>query len=300
MTALTDGQYDVDGFLMGAGTPYVVRTFEDGGAPGRRVGDVPNAYDAGVAWGRDQFEGMSLVYDVLVETAGGVAAWDAAQAMVRAWRGDSVRDTPQAQQIARVKRPGAATRRAYGRSRKCTPVRSRNTGVGLVPVAATFECADDRWYADAPTSVTLGIVPATTGGLITTPGHGLTAPLTTAAASDRPGVLNNPGDLDTWPVLTFTGPVASPSVELLVGGARRWMVELDTTIPEGVTVTVDTHPWARTVLRDDGATVKRTVWSTPLRRCVVPPGQSSIVFRGTSSSGTGTVGVVYRAAYASY
>lgn len=301
MTALADGQYEVDGLLMGAETPYVVREFEDGGVPGRRAGDEPNEYDDGVTWGRDRFEGMSLTFDVLVESAAD-DSWADVAAMTATWRGDRVRNTPQAQQVVRVKRPGAATRRAYGRSRACVPVRSRNTGVGLVPVAATFECADDRWYADDPDGVTLGVVPATTGGLITLEGRGLTAPLTTAAAGARPGVLTVPGDTATWPVVTFTGPVSRPSLELRVDGVRSWLIDLDVTLADGESITIDTHPWARTVLRNDGANLAtaRTIASTPLRRCVIPPGPSVVIFRGTSPSGTATCAVTWRPAYASY
>lgn len=302
MTVLADGQYEVDGFLMGEGTAYVVRSFEDGGAPGRRVGDEPNAYDDGTSWGRDDFEGMALSFDVLVETPGGADAWAAAQAMVAVWRGDGVRRTPNAQQIVRVKREGAPARRAYGRTRNCTPVRSHNTGIGLVPVAADMAAADDRWYDDEPVAVTLSVVPATTGGIVTTVGGGLVGPITTAAPGAQPGAFENPGDVDTWPVITFTGPVTNPSVELVVQGARRWIVELSTTIPPGQSITVDTRPWARTVLRNDGANMStlRTTRSSPLEVVVVPPGSSAVVFRGTSASGTGSAGIVYRPAYASY
>lgn len=302
MTVLTDGQYEVDGFLLGDGTPYVVRSLEDGGLPARRVADEANAYGDGTSFGRDDFEGMSLVFDILVETPGGGPAWAAAQALTTVWRGDGARRTPNAQQVVRVKREGAPTRRAYGRTRNCTPVRSHNTGVGLVPVAADMVAADDRWYADEPVATTLSVVPATTGGLVTEEGGGLTGPLSTAAAGAQPGVVSNPGDVDTWPVITFTGPVSSPSVELVVGGALRWIVELSATIPDGQSITVDTRPWVRSVLRNDGAPMgtTRTTRSSPLDTVVIPPGQSAIVFRGTSPSGTGSAGVEYRPAFSSY
>lgn len=297
---LTDGQYELDGLLLGVGTAYVVRSFEDGGTPGRRVDDAPLPYDDGTAFGRDRFDGMVCSLDVLVETAGGAASWDAVNAMRRVWRGDAVRRSPGAVQVLRAKRAGAPPRRVYGRSRACTPVLSRGTGVGLVPVVADFTCADDRWYADEPVVESLAIVPASTGGIVTAPGGGIVGPITTAAATERPGQIDNPGEVDTWPVLTVRGPVTNPALELRAGGGRVWLVEFSGTLAAGQSVTLDTRPWVRTVLRENGASWsgKRTRASSPIGEVQVPPGTSTILFRGSSTSGTASAEFRFEPAYA--
>lgn len=299
MIELDDGQYEVDGLVLGDGTAYVVRAFEDGGKTPGRVGDAEQAYDDGVRFGDDLLDGMVLDLDVLVETAGGVPSWEAVRAMVRAWRGDAVRRSPGAVQTLRHKVPGMPVRRVYGRPRACIPVRSRNTGIGLVPVVADFQCADANWYADEPVVEVLPILPASTGGIVTAPGGGIVSPITTAAATERPGIVENAGDVDAWPVLTIRGPVTNPALEYLVDGARVWLVEFDASLAVGQSVTVDTRPWARSVLRENGASWsgKRTRSSSSLPDVVIPPGQGTIMFRGSSVEGTAQAEVSVEAAY---
>jgi len=301
---LTDGQYDLDGTLLGDGTAYVVRAFEDGGLPGVRIGDSSDPYGDGVRFGEDLFDGMVCDLDVMVETAPGVPAWDAVRALRRVWRGDTVRRSPGAVTTLRRKVPGMDTRKVYGRPRKFTPVMSRGSGVGLVPVVADFQCADDRWYADTPETLVLSIIPASTGGIVTATGGGIVSPITTAAVTERPGILTNVGDVDAWPVLTIAagagGALTNPALEYVVDGARAWIVQLDATLEAGQSVTIDARPWARTVRRETGASWsgKRARVSTPLRSVTIPPGQGSILFRGTSPSGTAQAEVSFEAAYA--
>lgn len=303
MSVLEDGQYEVDGFVFGAGTPYVVTLFDDDGLT-VRPSEVDNEYDDGVRFGVDLFDSLVCTLEAVVETAGGVPSWDAVRAWRKAWRGDTVRRTPGAVTTLRRKVPGMDTRKVYGRPRKFTPVMSRRSGVGLVPVVADFKAADDRWYADEATVEVLSILPASTGGIVTAPGGGIVSPITTAAATERPGIVTNVGDVDAWPVVTFrAGPGAAllnPSLEYVVDGATVWRVEFDASLAAGRTVTVDTRPWVRTVLRDDGAAwgKKRTRASTPLREVVVPPGQGTVLFRGTDTSGTAQAEVSFEAAYA--
>jgi hypothetical protein len=296
MVELIDGQYEVDGLLLGEGTPYVVREFEDGGLPERITQDSPQSYDDGIVFGADRFGGMLHVFDVLAETAGGGAAFDAAQAARRVWRGDAVRRSPGAVQVLRVKRPGAPTRRVYGRTGRFTPVMSRNSGVGLVPYVADFRGADDRWYDDEPVSEVLGIVPPTTSGF-TFPA---VFPMTSAEVTERPGILNHPGDVDTWPVLTIAGPVTNPALELRVDGARVWLFEVAASLAAGQVLTVDTRPWVRTLLRQDGANMsgERTRATSPIADIKIPPGLSTILFRGSDISGTAQASVTFEPAYA--
>lgn len=295
---LEDGQYELGGLVLGAGTAYRVMRFEDD--LGVRPGDAEAAYDDGVRFGEDLFDGMVCTLEGMVETAPGVPAWDAVRALRRVWRGDDVRRTPGAVTTLRRKVPGMPTRRVYGRPRKCTPVMSRGSGVGLVPVVADFQCADDKVYDDVQVVEVLPILPASTGGIVTVPGGGIVSPITTAAATERPGILTHVGDVDTWPVATIRGPVTNPALEYRVGGSTVWLWEFAGTLAEGQSVTVDARPWARTVLRDNGASWsgKRTRASTPLRTSTIPPGQGTILFRGTSAEGTAQAEVAFEAAYA--
>jgi phage-related protein len=61
--------------------------------------------------------------------------------------------------------------------------------------------------------------------------------------------VDNPGDVATWPLWEIDGPGADIALRDLDHGQST---ELATTLLAGQTVTVDTRPGAKTVVRDDG------------------------------------------------
>lgn len=300
MTELADGQYELDGLVLGEGTPYRVLKHEDGGVPERRTEDTANSYEDGVTFGRDYLGNTLHTFELSVQTAAGAESWDAVADLLRVWRGDAVRRTPGAVQVLRLKRPGRDTVRAYGRSDKATPTRSRGTGVGLVPVVADFRAVDALYHGDLEQQTIVGIVAGEGGGFA----FPMTFPAVSAGETTTSSSVTNAGDADAWPIVTFaagSGELTRPSFELLDSeGGTLWRIELGITLGAGESVTVDTRPWVRTVLRNDGASLPgaRTRACTPPAECGIPPGTWAVRFTGTSSSGTATATVRHRDAYA--
>lgn len=294
MIELDEGQYEVDGLLMGADTAYVVRSFEDGGLPSRRTGDVAAPYDDGWIPGEDLFDGLACTFDVLVETAA-EGSRAAVRAMVKAWRGDAVRRTPGAVQVLRMRAPGGDTLRLYGRTRECTPVKSKNTGVGLVPVVANFLAVDDRWYADVPNVFTVAQSPDRVGGIPTIAGHGLPGPIPTVYRASVQTEAQTGGELEAWPVITINGPVVDPLIECRADGIRLWRVGFQGTLVAGESVTVDARPWVRTMVRENGDSWSplRSPGSTPLADVVLPAGATvSITYRSADQGTTGAFATI--------
>lgn len=303
--ALTDGQYEVDGLVFGAGTPYVVTSYEDGGLPERVTQDTQREGFDGVIPGRDVFAGLVPSWEILCETNGGGDSFDAAGAFLRAWRGDGVRRVSQGVQVIRMKRPGRETVRVYGRTRRATPVRSRNTGVGLVPIVADAMSVADAYYSDTRASVTVGILPGEGGGFVW-PADGVEFPLSTVGATEQQSTIHHEGDVDTWPIITIragqNGSLDRPSVALLdnADGSTLWQIALNLTLLAGQSVTLDYRPWVRTVIRENGASLPgaRARVSTPADLCVIPPGVWPVSLSGTDATGTASVTVEWEDAYA--
>lgn len=295
MTELLDGQYELGGLLFGEGTPYVVTKYEDGGVPERRTEDTANSYEDGTRFGRDYFAGLAPSWELIAETVPG-ESWDTVGAFLRAFKGHAVRRTPGAVQYVRVKRPGRPTCRVYGRPGNCTPVYSKGTGVGLVPIVADFRAADDHYYGDEVRTSTVTMLPAPGGGFR----FPARFPWRTTGSAEQHDTVTNAGDADTWHSVTFTGPVNNPALDLLDDdGGIVWTIALGVTLGVGQSITVSTWPWARTVLREDGSSVpgKRTRECTPSPLCSIPPGTWRIRFRGGDPSGTATAAVTWLDAY---
>lgn len=104
--------------------------------------------------------------------------------------------------------------------------------------------------------------------------------------------VTNAGDLETWPVLTITGPVLNPVVRNnTTGDEMRFTIDL----PAGEFLTVDTLN--RTVLLDGTANRRNTV-AMGSRWPAIVPGVNEFLFRATSSTTDASLVIRYRSAWA--
>jgi hypothetical protein len=85
-------------------------------------------------------------------------------------------------------------------------------------------------------------------------------------ADVQTAVATNPGDVEAWPIWRATGPMTS-AVLGIGGGSVAYPEE----IPDGVTITIDTHPDRMTAVSSTGADLSGDVVWSPLP---VPPGAS--------------------------
>ncbi|MGW0562959.1 hypothetical protein ACWDZ4_20625 [Streptomyces sp. NPDC003016] len=188
----------------------------------------------------------------------------------QAWRGDSVRSRSGAAAWLRHKKAGRI-RQLYGRPRNFDVVHSRFSDQGYTPVLCDFESVDDRFYDAEEQTEEL---------------HGRHLVMPRPSRPGRPGdyggdaawgweekrttSLHVRGRVETYPVIVLHGPGRNLKVTI----SDLWAVQLNTDIPNGQHVTIDSRPWKRTVLRSTGSSVadKLTRSSPRLAEMMLHPG----------------------------
>lgn len=290
MPDLAERQYELGGVVFGDLTPVQCDDV-DVGDVARRVGDRDSAGSDGVQFGLDYHDGRLIAFELWTDTTTATDARSAWATLRTAWDGDQVRGVSRAVTPLRMRLPGSDTVRVYGRPRRMTPASQRSRADGVVDLVADFQTADRAFYADVESERTLNLLPTLGGGLMVP----FTPPATLVAVGNSDSTLAvNGGDTDTWPVVTFHGPITNPSIEWVATGSR---LTLQTTLGTGRSVTVDTRPWARTALRDDGASLAGALRGPRLSEFTLPVGSTQIAFRGQDPTGTSSCVVRWRDAY---
>lgn len=286
MADLSERQYELGGVVFGDLTPIQSDDIELGEADARD-GDRANPGQDGGQFGIDYRDGRTLSFELWTDTTTAQDARAALAALQRQWSADTVRLTPRAVTPLRFRMPGSDTVVVYGRPRRFTPAGQRTRDQGVIDLVATFRTADRLFYADTEQSISLDLV-ASGGGGISWP---VAWPIAWASSGQRQDTVVNAGDAPTWPIITINGPVAQPSVEL-VGTGRS--LRLDTTIASDQALTIDTRPWARTILRGDGASFAGAARGAALADFQLPVGETVIAYRGTDLSGQSTCTITWR------
>lgn len=291
--ALAVGQWSIDGYVFGRNTDIEVMDLDDGGKPDANVGDISLPGEDGIRFGYDTLGPKTLTLEMLVNQYGaeeGRAAWRALSAL---WNGNKLRSTPGAVTYLRMNLEGnSGPLRVYGRPRKFEAVTSKQwSGInaGAIQIAADFIASDDKFYDDTESQYTFNLLPDTSGGF-TWP---ITWPVFFTSSGEKQDTVRNEGNVDTWPVITFTGPVANPAIFYNNGESLR----LNTSLTAGQSVTIDTRPWARTVLRENGGSIAGTLRGARLSEMALPPGTTEIGFRGTDATGLARCTVSFRSAF---
>lgn len=290
MAELEQSQFELDGVVFGRNCPVEVAEFL-WGAPEIEDGDVNLPGQDGTVFGRDTWGGAALTWEL---TSAGQFTAQACRAawreLAQVWATRALRATPRAVMALRLRIWGGSTVVAYGRPRRLEAGNTAMIRAGVVEYAADFRTADSMFYSDTEYTLTLDLVADAGGGVILP----ATWPLVLAPAGERQDAVVVSGDAPTWPVLTIRGPVAQPSLEL-VGTGRS--LRLDATLAYDQAVTIDTRPWARTVRRQDGASLAGALRGASLAEFRLPVGQTIIAYRGTDMSGQSTATVAWRDAY---
>lgn len=297
---LEESQFEIGGYRFGRDLPIEVTTFDEGGAEAQ-VGDLDLPGQDGTVFGRDTKAGMELTFELSVNTRSPDQAKAEWGELATRWDAAAVRSRARQVVPLRVRTPGERTVVVYGRPRSLERTSTLALmKVGRIDGVATFQCADAYFYDDTgpdgeggPHSITLTLVASAGDGGIVWP---VTWPFTWGAQGVRQDTVVNRGDSPSWPVITFHGPVAQPSIEL-VGTGRR--LSLDTTLAYDRSITIDTRPWARTILRDDGASFAGVARGASLSEFQLPVGQTVLAYRGTDLSGQSRCVISWRDAYSS-
>jgi phage-related protein len=114
-------------------------------------------------------------------------------------------------------------------------------------ISATFIAHDPYWYAVGDTAIVY------TGDVaVATFFPFFPLRLSASAVFANDNSINNPGDLEAWPVWTIAGPASNIVLSNLTTSES---ITLNTAIVSGSTISIDTRPGAKTVLADDGTSL---------------------------------------------
>lgn len=292
MADLTDDyQFELDGVLFGRSTTIFVE--EDGFSPGRvdwRTQDAEVPQGDGVMFGRDFAGAPTWAWNLGIDRDNETEVLADQSRLTAVWRADKHRRTPGAVAALRYRLNGRV-RRVYGRPRALAPSFDNRFSQGYIGLVADFRCADHLHYDDDLKSNNIPVGEITQVGGFKEP---LSEPImdtrTTTAA--RAGGVDIGGDAPTWILVKFEGPISNPYVEADNG---LWRIQLNTSIASGESITIDPRPWARTVLRSDGASVAGTLnRGSRLQEMSLAPGPHVITFGGSAQEPGSSTTVSWR------
>jgi hypothetical protein len=293
---LDDGGFELDGFLFGGENDSVV--IQPGGFdPGTtdwRVQDQDSPSGDGVVFGRDLLAGQTWGFTFLTNEYTAADALNSLEAMAGLWLNNASRSVPGAVSVLRYN-IGGRVRRVYGRPRRWGLAVTPDLWGGVAPVVADFRCEGALHYDDELRTIDVGVVVgdgASSGGM----SEPLSAPLSTVGGGARSGVIDVVGGTAPAPFIALIhGPITNPWV-----AGPGWRFDFLTTLAYNQSLAVDTRPWAKTVLRNDGASLAGTLTrtSTALSDArLLPGGGAWLDFGGIDGTGTATCAVSWRPTY---
>ena len=276
---MTDYQLSVatTGLLLGAGTDYIVHSWDGLGLPGVRTNDRPKPYVHGAFLGPEFVDGRNVIIDVSLRGDSDTDAMSMLDALIAAWYFDATGLTAyDTSSYLTVKLPGQSIRRLYGRPRR-GKIDIDRLLQGHPSASLEWWAGDPRWYSDDLHSQGMSLGSATTGRSYPRSydfGYGGTA--TSGAAS-----IVNAGNFITQPTLRLDGPLTNVTLTNETTGES---LVITYTLGSGEYLLVDFA--AKTVLLNGTASryyAKSGTW------WALRPGSNSIRFAASSGSGTATL-----------
>lgn len=298
---LTSGQYSIghdgsSGAFVYGGRPGTISNYIEVANTQTDTGTISVQDQAvvghdGMLFGVDTLPGMVVTQTGQAHTgpASGATAMDSYSALAGAWNYPSIRLQDNAVQVLRAYYPGSnVVRRCYGRGRKIMPSYG-NVLQGLVSFTAQFQAADNTWYSDTKYSITLTTVPSFLGGLAPP----VTPPYQLASANNfQSSVIANAGSLPTWPVFTFTGPVAYPAIAYVNTPVS---VGFNGVLDSDDTLVIDTRPWSRGMSLNGTVTgIAGLLTGSALITMQAQPGLTPVRLTGQDQTGRSTCTISWR------
>ena len=251
-----------------------------------RANDVDRPRADGRGFGIDYAGGQTVSFDLMIRGVTRLHTRELAESARALWRHPAVREEAGVTAELRMSYEGR-TRSVFGRPRRWAADYSDASINGLVPVLADFACADDLFYG-LEESATMTTAASGGSGWVTP----FVFPLTSTRASDHSQFVRITGDSATWPITTIRGPIGNPKVRI---GDR--LHDLRLTLAYDDSVVIDTRPWVRSVTRN-GVSVAGALRGTRLGAMSLTPGQHEVTITGVDPTGTASVTLAWRPAYA--
>ncbi|WP_237307595.1 phage tail domain-containing protein [Streptomyces alboflavus] len=117
--------------------------------------------------------------------------------------------------------------------------------------------------------------------------------------------INNPGDVDAWPVWKLKGPIKSFSLGYTPEVGPQAVIKANAPadgsdlVPTGRTLTIDTRPGRKTVMDDRGTNYWSRLATNP-QFWSIEPGYSTGQFTVVTGSGKASVSLTFLPRYATY
>lgn len=261
----------VEGVTIGAGTKYRWATMPEGfGVDGYRTGDIPFPRQDGVVAAEDRLNGRMIAFDVWVLGDGNDQL-----AETRALTLKGAFQPKQADVEMTFSLTEAVAYTVRGRPRGCTVVLDKKFPAGVARARCSFWCTDPRLYGEL-SDIVLSLPSGTAGltfpaaapfafGALTTPGE---------------AIIVNTGTYETDWSAYITGPIDGPSIEVVEQGRVLALPSLSLAVGEYLFFDSRT----KSILLNDFAS-RYSSLSAASRWWMMPPGTSTIRFRGNSGSG---------------
>lgn len=290
MAVLKNYQFELGGVVFGIGA--AVATNGDGFNPGD---DDITTYDQemqaadALAFGVDSRKPAPWTFAMHTDMARfpDVALADAA-ALEKVWRNAVAKRTGEVLPLRY--RVADRTRVVFGRPRHWSGGLSNRLLGGFIPIDAEFQRADTLFYDDDLRSTLVTNEPVTPGGLVSP----IVSPIVTLARGQRLGTIDDVGGDEPAPFIAEITAGFGPAVNPKLWG-DGWEIELIATIPAGMSVTVDTHPWGFKAIRSDGANLSgRMGAKTRFSKARLSPDGETLNYSAVDSSGTSRCTITWR------
>ncbi len=279
--SLNDWQLEVDGLVIGAGTPYIITGIEGLGIPDVNSSDLPRPHRGGSFQGFDQVGARPITISMIVTGTDSLDCKANLDALASVWylhQGEA--DRPMT-----VKLPGTVEKYVIGRPRRLAydnlaHLKSRN-----VTVTAEYFSHLPAVYSSVEYSPVVNL-PVQSGGQ-TFP---QVFPLAFGSGESGVTEIVNAGNYTVSPVVRIYGQCVNPRIEHVDSGK---IIDLATTINTGDWIDVDMD--ARTILLN-GTASRRIALRGGSQFWDLLPGSQGVRFLADSYSGA-YVTVTYRDSY---
>lgn len=285
---MQDYHFELGGVEFGIGRNVSVDSdgFDTGSADWR-VQDGEEGMGDGTTFGRDYLGSPEWAFTMHTNRETDVEALESLEQLATVWRNEELRQKPNAVVPLRYT-IGDRTRLVYGRPRRWAAPPSNLILGGMVPIAATFKCADHLTYDELEQSAQVNLGQSSAGGFV----FPLVFPVAMTGGQDRVGVARVDGSAGTWAKVRFQGPAINPRLQIAGQFECQWIG----TLREGEWVELDSRPWARTVLRHDGASVPTLSRRTRLAQMKLSPGAHELQFSAGGCTSSTVCKVSWRGA----
>lgn len=270
---------DTTGLVMGAGTDYIVHSWEGQGLPGMRASDRVRPFDHGSFMGSEYAEARQVTINMTIRGDDAADCQANLDALSRAWQFDSrSAATYDETTNLRVLMPGLSERLLKGRPRKVS-LDTSNLKSGKATATLEFIAGDPRWYGSVLRSATLNVTAPASGR-----GYNRSFDYGYGGGSSSAVSAVNAGSISTPPSMTVYGPLTNVTVTNETTGQS---ITITYTLASGEFLDLDFAE--RTVLLNGTASRYYAMtgdwWD-------LAPGTNTL--RMTANSGTGTVAVSWR------